>query len=345
VLDGETLDVQPLVDTDESGIHATFLDGARISLTVGGRTACSKCGYGECEHFCAAIPFYEVWLQEQAASGRWPAWKLEQLGVGKKSNRIQSHQSEQEATMPEETAPDWGEIKKNLAAPFDSYYVGWKAQATNHEKTRALAVAYIDARTVMDRLDAIVGAGNWSDSYRVISDGNGEFAVECTLTVHGVHKSDVGTADEEDDGATAPRPKSAYSDALKRAAVKWGIGRYLYRLPSRWVDYDAARKLLAETPELPDWALPAGERRDDSPGRSPAPSGSGPTKTISPKGDLDKARAVILPFGTRSHPDWKGKTLGELPGEFIAWLVSDFAPSSDEGREVKSAAATLRAAA
>jgi hypothetical protein len=288
------------------------------------------------------LPFYEAWLQEQASSGRWPAHKLAQLGVGKKSNRIQPNQSEQETQMSDETTPNWGGIKKKLAAPFPGYYVAWKAQATNREKTRALAVAYIDARTVMDRLDAVAGAGNWSDSYRLISAGDGEFAIECTLTIFGVAKTDVGTADELDEGTTAPKSKSAYSDALKRAAVKWGVGRYLYRLPKQWVDYDATRKQLAGVPDLPDWALPASER-NDGPGRGSAPNGDGPTKTT--KDDLDKARAVVLPFGTRSHPEWKGKKLGELPGEFIDWLADEFAPSSDGGSKVKSAAATLKAAA
>src|SRR5206468_3165838 len=50
--------------------------------------------------------------------------------------------------------------------------------------------------------------------------------------------------------------KAAFSDALKRAAVKAGIGRYLYRLPSTWVAYDPPKKAMATTPKLPDWALP-----------------------------------------------------------------------------------------
>jgi hypothetical protein len=38
--------------------------------------------------------------------------------------------------------------------------------------------------------------------------------------------------------------------------VKFGIGRYLYRLPVLWVDWDAAKKRFARPPQLPDWALP-----------------------------------------------------------------------------------------
>jgi len=48
--------------------------------------------------------------------------------------------------------------------------------------------------------------------------------------------------------------KAAFSDALKRTAVKFGIGRYLYRLPQQWADYDPVKKQFAGTPRLPDWA-------------------------------------------------------------------------------------------
>ena len=157
------------------------------------------------------------------------------------------------------------DIQKRLKAPFPSSWVGWKAQSTNRDKTRALAVAYVDARAVMARLDAVVGPGNWSDEYRVIRDdtytvrdasGNErrvrEVEVECRLTVMDVTKSDVGSGEDA---------KSAYSDAFKRAAVKFGIARYLYSLPKQWVDYDAKARRIVAPPQLPDWALPAKERQ------------------------------------------------------------------------------------
>ena len=78
------------------------------------------------------------------------------------------------------------------------------------------------------------------------------------------------------DGAqeTAVEPiKGGFSDAMKRAAVQWGIGRYLYYLdfqvmpvledrPSgRYVRVDDRQKGISgfcEIPNLPDWALPNG---------------------------------------------------------------------------------------
>ena len=255
--------------------------------------------------------------------------------------------------MSQQEVPQWDEIKKQLAAPFHSYYVGWKAQATNRDKTRALAVAYIDARTVMDRLDQVVGPGNWSDTYRLISAGDGEFAIECTLALFGVPKADVGTADEEDDGSQASLSKSAYSDALKRAAVKWGIGRYLYRLQKQWVGYDAARKQLTEIPELPAWALPGGtgntnaakERHGSSDNGRSRDEKAGPTPTDGGNSaKLEQARATVLPFGTREHPEWKGRQLGDLAAlnaDLIPWLAESFNPTSKGGRTVQQAARVM----
>ena len=147
-----------------------------------------------------------------------------------------------------------GEVAEALLAPFPAEMVGWKAQATTKDGSRAMAVAYIDARCVMDRLDEVVGPENWSDSYTVLGDQTGSFGkevvVECRLTVLGVTKCDVGVGE---DG------KSAYSDAFKRAGVRMGIGRYLYSLDKQWVDYDAKTRQLSRQPQLPAWARPEGK--------------------------------------------------------------------------------------
>ena len=153
-------------------------------------------------------------------------------------------------------------IAKALAEPFPANVIGWKPQAASGN--RAMAVAYIDARDVMDRLDAVVGPGGWRDHYDFLPCGS----VVCTLGVRfgseWVEKSDVGSeSDQKDEG---DRKKAAVSDALKRAAVKFGVGRYIYRLDQQWVDYDAKAKKIVGTPRLPDWALPAPQ-----PKAAPAP--------------------------------------------------------------------------
>lgn len=140
-------------------------------------------------------------------------------------------------------------IQSRLAEPFEANEIKWKPAMVKGD--RALALAYIDARLVMDRLDDVVGVGNWQDSYEQLSDGN----VACTLRVRiageWISKTDVGGESEQpDDG---DKCKAAFSDALKRAAVKFGVGRFLYRLPQQWVDYDPQRRQFKRTPGLPTW--------------------------------------------------------------------------------------------
>ena len=87
--------------------------------------------------------------------------------------------------------------------------------------------SYVTARTVMNRLDAVLGPENWWDDYTPLQN-----SVICRLSIRlpdgsVVVKSDAGgyagMADQGDDD------KSGFSDAFKRVAVKFGVGRYLYR--------------------------------------------------------------------------------------------------------------------
>jgi hypothetical protein len=135
-------------------------------------------------------------------------------------------------------------IAAALSAPFPAADVKLKPQAVKNN--RALAISYIDARAVMDRLDAVVGVDGWSDAYTVLPGGE----VECRLSVRfgeaWVTKADVGGQSEQpDDG---DKLKAAFSDALKRAAVKFGVGRYLYRLGGVWMDYDPVKKCIVRGP-------------------------------------------------------------------------------------------------
>ena len=65
------------------------------------------------------------------------------------------------------------------------------------------------------------------------------------LTRHGVTREDIGEATEGDLGTL----KAASSDALKRCAVHFGVGRYLYDLPLAWADWDD-QKRAPETGEV-----------------------------------------------------------------------------------------------
>ena len=116
------------------------------------------------------------------------------------------------------------DIRALLEAPFQE--IQWKIQTMSKDSTKGMVVGYIDARDVAARLDSV--GVTWSDSYTVLQMAS-TWVVECRLTIDGITRTDVGTGDGEESA------KSAYSDAFKRAAVKFGIGRYLYDLPTSWV--------------------------------------------------------------------------------------------------------------
>lgn len=181
---------------------------------------------------------------------------------------------------------NWITIAQALAAPFDMSEVKFKPQAV--KGNRALALAYVDVRAIMDRLDNVVGVENWQDHYQLLPDNS----VMCRLRVRigdrWITKADVGGPSEQPDGGD--RLKAAFSDALKRAAVKFGIGRYLYRLPQQWADYDAQKRQFAAPPRLPDWAV----------ARNAKPVAQAPRAEVAPRPVSDKKPALPA-TGTELH--------------------------------------------
>ncbi len=146
---------------------------------------------------------------------------------------------------------------EQLKAPFSGEDVRWRVGFTNDNGTRGSALAYVEARLVQQRLDDVVGLDGWASEITPILENGMVTGAKCRLTIFTengeVWREDFGSATENE------ALKAAASDAFKRAAVQFGIGRYLYELPSTWVDLDNNGR-FRETPELPDWALPEEER-------------------------------------------------------------------------------------
>ena len=128
-------------------------------------------------------------------------------------------------------------LLEQLKKPFPVDAISWRIGQKNKDKTKAKMLCYIDARDVMDRLDEVCDT-DWSDSYTEV---NGR--VVCTITIDGKSRSD-GAGDTDIEGE-----KGAISDAFKRAAVKWGIGRYLYNAKNynTWVSLvDANGEVISD---------------------------------------------------------------------------------------------------
>lgn len=127
----------------------------------------------------------------------------------------------------------------DLSAELPREYVHWRVQGTPFERNgrfSAMALAYIDARDVMDTFDRVCGPENWQDRYTETPRGR----IICEI---GIKVSDDWVWKSDGAGETAVEgEKGGISDALKRAAVHWGVGRYLYRLSSPWVACEVKQK-------------------------------------------------------------------------------------------------------
>jgi hypothetical protein len=153
------------------------------------------------------------------------------------------------------------DLLSRLSEPFEPSEVKFKPAVVSGN--RAMALAYVDARVVQDRLDDALGVEGWQDDYECREDGSVICRLRCLIGGEWIQKVDVGGPSEQPDGGD--RLKAAFSDALKRAAVKFGVGRYLYRVPNQWVDYDAQKRQFTRPPVMPAAFLP---------GRRPAPVGN-----------------------------------------------------------------------
>jgi hypothetical protein len=99
----------------------------------------------------------------------------------------------------------------------------YKFRVQQAKEWGAQCVAYIDSRDVQDLLDEVVGANNWQDKYYEVK-GNLFCSIGIKCGDDWVYKTDCGSE------SNVEKQKGEASDAFKRAAVKWGIGRFLYSL-------------------------------------------------------------------------------------------------------------------
>jgi hypothetical protein len=137
-----------------------------------------------------------------------------------------------------DTGLDRADVWQRLAEPVDESAIGWRQDGKVIQRDgRYLArfVAYIEANTVRERLDAVV-PGEWDLTLELlppIASGDDPDSAACTfkarLQILGVIREDVGFGRDY---------KSASTDAFKRAAVRFGIGHELYSYEQNWVEMD-----------------------------------------------------------------------------------------------------------
>lgn len=104
------------------------------------------------------------------------------------------------------------EIMKQLKEPFNEDELEFKVGATNEDKSMGLALAYVEARAIQNRIDRVLGVTNWKVQYREITGG---FICKLAIRVNG-----EWTAKEDGSQVTDYESiKGGISSAFKRVAA------------------------------------------------------------------------------------------------------------------------------
>jgi len=166
-------------------------------------------------------------------------------------------------------------LEERLQAPFNADDIEWRIQQAGisgngnngNGKPWVRVIPYITNRAVQKRLDEVFGTMGWEDEFKELADNSGFL---CGISVY-IDGKKITKWDGAEKTNIEP-VKGGLSDSQKRAAVKLGIGRYLYKLDAAFADcrivnsrYEADRyhqdaktktHISWSAPILPIWALP-----------------------------------------------------------------------------------------
>lgn len=142
-----------------------------------------------------------------------------------------------------------------LEEPFAENEIEWRVIQLSKDRTKGLAAAFVDSRAIQNRLDYVVGRENWQNNfiyvpgaiYNAKKDKDlGLMSCICMISIYNPEREEwISKSDGA--GNTDIEPiKGGISNAFKRAASMWGIGRYLYEMPDVWVKLTDG-KYIAET--------------------------------------------------------------------------------------------------
>ena len=124
------------------------------------------------------------------------------------------------------------ELRQALAAPFSNGDIEWRVSATTQDKTKGLAIPYVTNRAIQNRLDGTVGIDGWQNEFKPWKDGKAQL---CGISIYFQQQNQWLTKWDGADDSDFESVKGGLSDSMKRAAVEWGVGRYLYGMTQIWV--------------------------------------------------------------------------------------------------------------
>jgi hypothetical protein len=199
---------------------------------------------------------------------------------------------------------------KALAAPFHPQDVEWRLQecGKKNDKIWAMCLAYITNRAIMQRLDDVCGPAYWKNEYRPGPQGGVICGISIKCGGEWVEKWDGA------DNTAVEATKGGLSDAMKRAGVQWGIGRYLYNLEVGFAnvckdgekgEYRGKVKegniwFTWNPPKLPAWALPTDAPKQAAPQKEAPPLPDNPqqgTQAQAPIGNAQPTEGEPVTIG------------------------------------------------
>lgn len=155
------------------------------------------------------------------------------------------------------------EIMERLHAPFPAQDIEWRVNRVvkTNNGPKAIVLAYVTNRAIQSRFDELFGPFGWKNEYKEWRDKGVLCGISVNFNGEWIVKWDGA------DATNVESTKGGFSAAMKRTAVQFGVGRYLYNLEECWVDIkDKGQNYIADNktgakgywdnPQLPAWALP-----------------------------------------------------------------------------------------
>lgn len=159
---------------------------------------------------------------------------------------------------------------EKLDEPFSPNDIEWRVQQsgkTNKGDCWAKVLAYVTNRAIQKRLDEVCGKQGWKNEFTAAPDKGVMCGISIKIDNEWITKWDGA------ENTAVEAVKGGMSSSMKRAAVQWGIGRYLYQLEESfakcvtekpkeqngWVRAKAKDGTIFwwQIPTLPLWALPS----------------------------------------------------------------------------------------
>jgi hypothetical protein len=242
---------------------------------------------------------------------------------GRRTREIEAHLNRPpvEAPAAQVILMEFASVLRTLRQPVDPKLVKAREGWTDRRGDTHM-VEYVEWHTVADILDRY--CPTWSHAVRNVAQIGSVVAVTAALTINGVMREGVGTGAAESETGI----KKAEHDALKRAAVKFGIARELYRRETEMAEGGNSNFTGARNSR-------SGKGNEGFRGFPQDPIAKGTSDLVTPK-QLGMIRALAREAGVdaekecHSHMNCKPEDLSKRAASSLIDYLKDYPQSLSE---------------